>query len=123
MRSGWRRRPHVIAVIGATLSVLSVDTAVPTGAEEPNRGQQIAVQRCGVCHATDATSPSPQKITPPFRELHQRFPIDMLVEAVNTGVVSGHDEMPMFQFSMEDAQALVGYIDSLSPPSARYVKK
>jgi hypothetical protein len=33
------------------------------------------------------------------------------------------DEMPMFQFSIDDARALVGYIDSLSPPNARYLKK
>jgi cytochrome c len=87
------------------------------------RGQQIAQQRCAACHATDATSDSPHKITPPFRDLHLRFPIEMLVEAARSGVVEGHDEMPMFQFSPQDATALVRYIDSLSPENARYFKK
>ena len=109
-----------MAVVAATLTFGVLATADGT---ELQRGEEIAAQRCGVCHATDAKSASPRRITPPFRELRQRFPIDMLVEAVSTGFVSGHDEMPMFQFSLEDARALVGYIDSMSPATARYLKK
>lgn len=120
MRSSCRKRSHVAAVIAATLTVGGV---APAGGSELSRGEAIAVQRCGFCHAVDAKSPSPHKITPPFRDLHQRFPIDMLREAVRTGIVSGHDEMPMSQYSIEDAKALVGYIDSLSPTNARYLNK
>lgn len=116
----YSHRSHVAAVVAAALTVGMLDAA---SGSELSRGEEIAVQRCSVCHATDAKSPSPHKITPPFRDLHQRFPIDMLVEAIGTGTVSGHDEMPMFQFTIEDAQALVTYIDSLSPENARYLKK
>ncbi len=113
-----RSRPAAAMVVA-----LGIGSVAPASGAEVGRGEQIAGQRCSACHATDAKSPSPHQITPPFRELHRRFPIDMLVEAANTGIVSGHDEMPMFQFSIDDARALVGYIDSLSPATARYLKK
>ncbi len=120
----WSSQSQVVAIIVATLSVgVFAPASGPARAADLSRGEQIAGRRCGACHAVDAKSPSPHKITPPLRDLHLRFPIDMLIEAVNTGVVSGHDEMPMFQFSIDEARALVGYIDSLSPPTARYLKK
>lgn len=84
-------------------------------------GHDIAVARCGRCHAVEASDPSPHR-TPPFREFAADFPLAMLSEAVKTGIVGGHDEMPMFDLGMSDARALVAYIDSLSPPGKRYLK-
>lgn len=82
------------------------------------RGRDIAATRCGVCHATGMTGESPHRIAPPFRALHEGYPVEMLSRALRTGVVSGHDEMPMFEFSRADIDALLAYIDSLAPPGA-----
>jgi mono/diheme cytochrome c family protein len=110
--------------IGLTSLLIAVGLVAIAGARaDVQRGQLIALQRCAVCHATEATGDSPHKITPPFLDLHQRYPIDMLVETLRTGVVEGHDEMPMFQFLQQDAEALIRYIDSLSPERARYLNK
>ncbi len=46
----------------------------------------------------------------------------MLVDALATGVVSGHDEMPMFEFTGEEARALLAYIDSLHPDKPSYLQ-
>jgi mono/diheme cytochrome c family protein len=112
-------RSRLTAGLAMALSCAAATAA--TGADL-ERGQQIAAQRCGVCHATDLKSESPHNITPPLRDLHRRFPIDMLVEATRSGLVSGHDEMPMFQFSLTEVRDLIAYIDSLSPANARYLK-
>lgn len=64
---------------------------------------------------------SPHKITPPLRTLAADYPIPMLVEALKTGVVSGHDEMPMFDLGVDGARALVAYIDSLNPKGPHYL--
>jgi hypothetical protein len=64
----------------------------------------------------------PHAIVTPFRELHTRYPIEMLIDAQKTGVISGHDEMPMFELSREDMRALLAYIDSFAPGSRRYVR-
>lgn len=105
-----------LAAIAAATSALAVDTKVV------ELGHDIAVARCARCHAVETNDPSPHR-TPPFRELFADYPLDMLTEALKTGVVSGHDEMPMFDLGLKDAQALVAYIDSLSPAEKRYLRE
>ncbi|MEZ5851899.1 MAG: cytochrome c [Hyphomicrobiaceae bacterium] len=93
-------------------------------AAEPDlvkRGQDIAAARCAPCHAIGPAGDSPQPIVPPFRVLHEDFPLDMLVAALTSGVVSGHDEMPMFDLGVADTQALIAYIDSLKPDGPQYL--
>lgn len=87
------------------------------------RGRTIAVGKCSVCHAIGLGDPSPTRINvnTAFRQLSDRFPIPMLREAARTGYISGHDEMPGFQFTMDDINALLTYIDSMAPASAHYI--
>ena len=84
------------------------------------RGRALAQSRCGICHAIGQTGESPHRISIPFRNLYQRYPVGMLVRARRTGVVAGHDEMPMYTFSRADIDALLTYIDSLSPGRPGY---
>jgi hypothetical protein len=46
----------------------------------------------------------------------------MLIDAQKTGIISGHDEMPMFELSRADMRALLAYIDSFAPEALRYVR-
>jgi hypothetical protein len=46
----------------------------------------------------------------------------MLIDAQRTGILSGHDEMPMFELSRADMRALLAYIDSFAPEALRYVR-
>lgn len=89
------------------------------------RGRGIAVAHCSVCHAVGLDDPSPTRANAntAFRQLSERFPIPMLQEAARTGNISGHDEMPGFQFTMDEIEALLSYIDSLAPKSAHYVTR
>lgn len=108
---------------GAVLTALFVIATVPALAASPEligRGGAIAAANCGKCHAVGQTDASPQKITPPFRALGERYPVDMLVEAQKTGVVGGHDEMPMFDIGVDGVEALLAYIDSLAPAGPQY---
>jgi cytochrome c553 len=98
--------------------------AVPAVAADKatlDRGRLIAEQLCGRCHATAETGDSPHKITPPFRNLSERFPVEMLVEAQKSGEISGHDEMPMFVLEPEDLTALLAHIDSFTDAKSRYL--
>ena len=87
------------------------------------RGHAIAVAKCSVCHAVGLTDKSPTRINTntAFRQLSERFPIPMLRAAARTGNISGHDEMPGFQFTMDDITALLTYIDSMAPVKSRYI--
>lgn len=86
------------------------------------RGRAVAAQNCARCHAIELNDERPHAIVIPFRELHIRFPIEMLVDAQTTGVISGHDEMPMFELPHGDLTALLAYIDSFAPVGLRYVR-
>lgn len=88
------------------------------------RGQAIAAGRCGRCHSVDRTSDSPQRDVIPFRDFPARYPIAMLMEVQSTGVISGHDEMPMTALGREDVDAMLAFIDSFTPSGGpRYLKK
>ena len=87
------------------------------------QGAQLALAKCGQCHAVGLSDEAAHPITPPFRELYEDFPIPMLADALATGVISGHDEMPMFEFTHEDARALLAYIDSLQPDKPSYLRQ
>lgn len=87
------------------------------------RGSAIAAEKCGRCHAVGVADDSPHKITPPFRTLGADYPIPMLVDALKTGTVGGHDEMPQFDLGIEGAKALVAYIDSLNPKAPPHIEK
>ncbi len=87
------------------------------------RGSAIAAEKCGKCHAVGVADDSPHKITPPLRALAQDYPIPMLVDALKTGLVGGHDEMPQFDLGVDEAKALVAYIDSLDPNGPQYLGK
>ncbi len=89
------------------------------------KGRAIAEANCSPCHAVGLTDESPTRVNAntAFRILHERYPIPMLEEAAKTGSISGHDEMPGFDYSLEDARALLAYIDSLAPDKPGYVPR
>jgi mono/diheme cytochrome c family protein len=102
-------------------------TLLPADAQDKqaallDHGRLVAEQRCGKCHATGDKGTSPHKITPPFRDLSVRFPIEMLEQALSTGTISGHDEMPMFDLEPDDMRALIAHIDRYAPVTMRYLK-
>lgn len=88
------------------------------------RGLAIAAENCSACHAIGLDDESPTRVNEntAFRQLHERYPIAMLEEAAQTGKISGHDEMPEFQFEPEDAKALLTYIDTLAPDQPGYMR-
>jgi cytochrome c len=89
--------------------------AAPASAADPplERGRAIAEKNCSRCHATGATGESPVTPAPPFRILHQRYPIENLAEALAEGIVTGHSAMPEFTFTPDEIDALLTYIGSL----------
>ena len=86
-------------------------------------GAALAELRCGRCHATGSTGESPQRGVIPFRRLHERYPVDMLVDAQRTSNIAGHDEMPMFELTPEEVRALLRHIDALAPEHPGYLQR
>ena len=112
MQPGNRAACDDLETIAIVLAAMSV-SAVAQGTA-PERGGLIAAQRCAQCHAVGRQGESPARAAPPFREIGGRGPIPMLEEALRTGVISGHDEMPMFEMKRSEVADLIAYIEHMS---------
>jgi len=77
------------------------------------RGKAFARAHCARCHAIDRVSDSPRKPAPPFRILHQRYPIETLGEALAEGIYTGHAEMPAFELTPNQIHDLLAYLKTL----------
>jgi len=62
------------------------------------RGFIILKTNCSRCHAIGKIGESPLKIAPPFRTLHERYPVEDLEKPLAEGIITGHPTMPEFRF-------------------------
>lgn len=100
------------------LGIASALVLIGVGASE---AQSPAVQRgftfvranCARCHSIDKVSPSPLAIAPPFRTLHNKYPVESLEEALGEGIVTGHPTMPEFQLDPGQVSDVIAYLKSL----------
>jgi cytochrome c len=77
------------------------------------RGLVIVRTNCSRCHAIGKVGESPLKIAPPFRTLHERYPIDNLQEPLAEGIITGHPTMPEFRFDPGEVGDIIAYLKSL----------
>jgi mono/diheme cytochrome c family protein len=82
-------------------------------ADDPQHGAELLQEKCASCHAIGRSGESPHKFAPAFRTLGQRYPIDSLEEALGEGIVSGHPDMPEFQFGADDVADIIAYLKSI----------
>lgn len=78
-------------------------------------GQAIAKRDCGGCHAVDRVGDSPLPGAPRLRDLHRRYPVEQLGEALAEGIVVGHGPMPQWVLGPREIEALTAYLESLEP--------
>lgn len=84
------------------------------GADElAKRGQSILMGNCAHCHAIGKAGPSPLAKAPPFRDLHRKYPVEHLAEALAEGISTRHAEMPVFVFEPPEINAIIAYLKSL----------
>jgi cytochrome c len=80
---------------------------------EVQRGQTFVRANCASCHAIDKVSPSPLREAPPFRQLHLRYPVENLAEALAEGIVTGHPTMPEFRLDPDQVGDVIAFLKSL----------
>jgi len=109
-------------IAGAVLGLICI-VASQAATARPNRlvreGHALAVKRCGACHATEETGPSPLAAAPPFRSLGYRYPVETLDEALAEGITVGHPDMPSDPWEPEDIERFIAYLESIGPKQPR----
>ena len=96
-----------------TLFTLMPLTPALAASPAEQRGKTFALTNCARCHSIDRVTQSPLKIAPPFRSLHNRYPVETLAEALAEGINTGHPTMPEFQLEPDQIHDLLSYMKSL----------
>jgi mono/diheme cytochrome c family protein len=86
-------------------------------------GRAIAERDCSSCHAVGREGESPLEGAPRWRDLHSRFPVDDLAEALAEGISVGHAGMPDGAYEPADVQSLIAYLKSLEPTASASAPK
>lgn len=76
-------------------------------------GHTLLRENCARCHAIDATGLSADRKAPPFREVVKKYDPAALEEALAEGIVTGHNNMPEFEFEPDQIAAIIAYLDTL----------
>ena len=97
----------VLALVPSTAK--SEDVLSPAA----QRGLVIVRTNCARCHAVGKTGDSTLPIAPPFRSLHERYPVENLQEPLAEGIVTGHPSMPEFRFDPGQVGDIIAYLKSL----------
>ncbi|HEU5273836.1 MAG TPA: cytochrome c [Xanthobacteraceae bacterium] len=77
------------------------------------RGLAYVRVHCAQCHSVDKVTSSPLKIAPPFRTLHERYPVESLQEALAEGIRTGHPTMPEFRLDPGQVGDVIAYLKTL----------
>lgn len=81
-------------------------------------GRKIAVRDCGGCHAPGEKGESLIEGTSPLRDFAKRWPVEYLAESLAEGIVSGHPLMPDYQYTPEQINDLLAYLDLIGKSKA-----
>lgn len=77
-------------------------------------GRHVAERECASCHSIDSKSVSPNLSAPPLRDVLALNDPEFLAYRFIDAMRVGHDEMPLFDFDVRSADALIAYIESIS---------
>lgn len=103
-------RPSI--VLGVTILLLAAP--LRAGADGPiDLGHRLVVENCSRCHSVERIGNSPLAKAPPFGDLHKRYPVEDLGEALAEGIVTGHPGMPEFVFTSDQVGAIIAYLKTL----------
>ena len=106
-------RTPIITVAGALVLVPLLTGPAASWDRQVQQRETLARTNCARCHAIGRLGTSPLQEAPPFRELHTRYPVENLGEALAEGIRTGHPSMPEFRFDPDQAEALIAYLKSL----------
>jgi mono/diheme cytochrome c family protein len=103
--------------VGLVLSLALLVHAPSAFAQSPaaQRGLTFVRVHCAQCHSIDKVSASPLAIAPPFRTLHQKFPVESLRRRLSEGIMTTHPTMPQFRLDADQVADVVAYLQTLEP--------
>jgi cytochrome c len=120
-RSGMQKAVQLgvgLAFIANAVAIFLALAPLPAKGQEvlspaAQRGLVVVRTNCSRCHAIGKIGESPLPIAPPFRTLHERYPVEDLQEPLAEGIITGHPTMPEFRFDPGQVGDIIAYLKSL----------
>ena len=104
-------KPTIMSLLAGAFFMAGIGSAA---AQDPvEDGRAFAEKNCANCHAIGKEGKSRLPIAPPFRTLHEKYPVENLEEALAEGIVTAHPAMPVFQLEPPQIKALIEYLNTL----------
>jgi mono/diheme cytochrome c family protein len=103
-------RPLIVSLVAILILPSQAQAQVSPAVQ---RGLQFSQTNCSRCHSIDKVSPSPLSIAPPFRTLHQRYPVENLQVPLAEGIRTGHPTMPEFRLDPGQIADLIALLNTL----------
>ena len=106
-----------LALIGLTFLAMTsgqVTVHAEDDAAYVKRGQELAQLLCARCHAIAGPGPGAEEKSPPFSTLVSTLTLEGIADQLLEGLPMGHDPMPKWQFSEQQVEDLLFYIESVS---------
>lgn len=94
-------------------ALMPASAALAQQSPSAQRGLTFVRLHCAQCHSVDTVSESPLKIAPPFRTLHQQFPIESLRRRLAEGISANHPTMPQFRLDADQINDVIDYLNTL----------
>lgn len=98
----------VLALAAGQTSAFGGDEAASV-----QRGKELAQLLCARCHAIEGPGPGPEEKSPPFSTLVPNLTLEGVADQLLEGLPLGHDPMPKWEFSEQQAEDLLLYIESV----------
>jgi cytochrome c len=106
-------RPMMALAVAAWALGSSPATSEEALSPAAQRGLVFVRTHCSHCHSVDRIGKSPLVIAPPFRTLHERYPVESLQESLAEGIITGHPSMPEFRLDPGQVADVIAYLKSL----------
>jgi cytochrome c len=105
--------PAQAALVAACIILCPTLRAAAQMSPAAQRGFTFVHANCSRCHSVDKVTPSPLAVAPPFRTLHERYPVEDLAESLAEGIVVGHPSMPEFKLDPGQVGDVIAYLKTL----------
>jgi mono/diheme cytochrome c family protein len=102
-----------ILILIATIAIGLPWQAAVAGDIHVDQGHRFVRLHCAMCHSVEKFGESPLPIAPPFRQLHERYPIEDLAESLAEGIFIDHPIMPQFTLDPDQVSDVIAYLKTL----------
>lgn len=100
------------------IAAAALALAAPARAETPaDRGAAFAAQHCAACHAVGPGAASPNRRSPPFPVLAERYVAWSLQAKLTEMDETGHYDMPPVRLHSDEIADLAAYFERLRAPA------